>query len=318
MSLLSTQFTAMPLPDSPVHLCLSLAKGTFTPHDFWLSPHFRFKFFLRSLLMPVKTYRLLKMLTAHPAYYELILNQPRLPCRIQRPYLSTALNNQQRVNAILCHYQTLTTFLSLEAFKKHLGADGLMLSDINGKNDRRFVIQLTSTHRLDKEGECSVMLKSDRGQMLAEITFTLCQQQGKLTMIVGGLQGPNDADAQARVQQATKSLHGLFPKRLVLDALTHFASRLGVQAIYAVSNERHVYQSRRYKNRTKYMHADYNAFWTLAGGVKMASGFYSLPLIPHQKVLDKVASKKRAEYRRRYALLDDIRQQIDRSVCGIV
>ncbi len=64
------------------------------------------------------------------------------------------------------------------------------------------------------------------------------------------------------IQNATKACHGLFPKRLVMEAACLFAQRLQVEQIIAVSNETHIYRSLRYRDKEGKIHADYNAFWS--------------------------------------------------------
>ncbi|AHY09187.1 VirK/YbjX family protein [Serratia plymuthica] len=309
MSHISNNRTAVSLPESPLGLYMALSIGNLQPHRFWNSPHFRFKFFSRSLLMPVKTYQLLSLLTSHPLYYELLQNQPRLPCRIHRPYVSAALSSGERMQAILYHYSMLTSFLDVEAFKSHLSPDGLCLCQFMGKDDQLFILQFVSTCRLDREGEASIILRDGSGQMLAEITFVLCLRDNKRSVIIGGLQGPNNDNAQELVQQATKNLYGLFPKRLVLESLIQVASLLSVDKIFAVSNKLHVYQAVRYKNRVKHLHADYDSFWEMSGGDIDSHGYYSIPINIIRKRLGDVPSKKRAVYRRRYELTDAISEQ---------
>lgn len=58
------------------------------------------------------------------------------------------------------------------------------------------------------------------------------------------------------------------------------------------------------------MHADYDAFWASLGGEKTDGDYFSLPLSIARKSEAEIASKKRAEYRRRYALLDSVVEQV--------
>ncbi|MBK4769014.1 MAG: DUF535 domain-containing protein [Pantoea sp. Morm] len=304
-------------PTTPLGLYFALSKGKFQPHNFWVSRHFRFKFFIRSLLMPIKTYQILNLIANHPACNEILKNQPRLPCRVHRPYLSTALSVTDKSEAILYHYRRIMQLLGDVRFRQHIDPEGLCLSRFTGKDDQPFTLQLVSTYRLDKEGEASIILRNGSGQMLAEITFVLCIRNNKRSLIIGGLQGPNGENTQGLVQQATKSLYGLFPKRLVLESLVQIAELFNIESIIAVSNKLHVYQSVRYKNRIKHMHADYNSFWEMSGGVLQRDSFYSIPLDITRKNLDEVPSKKRAEYRRRYALVDVVRSHTRLTLTGL-
>ncbi len=58
------------------------------------------------------------------------------------------------------------------------------------------------------------------------------------------------------------------------------------------------------------IHSDYDSFWASVGGVSDARHYYQLPLEIARKDESEIASKKRAEYRRRYALLDSIASQV--------
>lgn len=56
--------------------------------------------------------------------------------------------------------------------------------------------------------------------------------------------------------------------------------------------------------------ADYDSFWLSIGGEKQENGNFMLPLVMPRKPMEEIASKKRSEYRRRYALLDSLIQQM--------
>ncbi|WP_267881362.1 DUF535 family protein [Xenorhabdus nematophila] len=58
------------------------------------------------------------------------------------------------------------------------------------------------------------------------------------------------------------------------------------------------------------MVADYNAFWESLSGIRKENNDFHLPSIIERKSLDDIPSKKRAEYRRRYQLLDELENSI--------
>ncbi len=168
---------------------------------------------------------------------------------------------------------------------------------------------------LDKEGEATIVFQDENDTVLAELTFTLCQYNGVDTFFVGGLQGAKADVPHQLIQAATKACHGLFPKRLVVDALLTLGSLLSVAHVRAVSNETHIYRSLRYRHKKRgKLHADYNSFWASLGAQADEEGDYVLPLTLARKTMEEIASKKRAEYRRRYALLDELQQQITETV----
>ncbi len=156
-----------------------------------------------------------------------------------------------------------------------------------------------------------MIFRDAAGVVLAEMTFTLCIVDGKSTLFIGGLQGAKAWVEHDQIQLATKACHGLFPKRLLLEAVCLLAQHFGVNQILAVSNDTHIYRSWRYAKKKKdKLHADYDSFWASLGGEKDAQGLYHMPLQVARKSLEEIASKKRAEYRRRYELLDSMTAQI--------
>lgn len=293
-------------------LFLTLATGQWMPGIAWENPAYRRKFVLRSLAKPLATARLLDDLSHQPYLEKLLAVQPGLPCRAHRPYLTANFNRKDAVNALSFHYHTLTQALPEHLLQQHYSARGARLATITGKDENFYHLDLCAIAFADKEGEATITLSRDDGIALAGLTFTLCQQNGKPTLFIGGLQGAKSDIPHEYIQIATKACHGLFPKRLVLEAACLIAHRLGVSQILAVSNGAHIYSSWRYAKKKKdKIHADYDSFWESMSGELTPAGFYQLPLNMLRKPIEEIASKKRAEYRRRYSLLDEMMSQID-------
>ena len=163
----------------------------------------------------------------------------------------------------------------------------------------------------NKEGELTLEMRDDAGEILARSAFTLLNLDGKRTLFIGALQGGVSEQAHGAIRAATKNCHGVFPKRILTEVICLIASLFQCQQIIASSNETHIYRSRRYRHKklTQWV-ADYNAFWESVGGTANPQQEYILPLTLPRKPVDEIASKKRAEYRRRYQLLDDVAQSV--------
>lgn len=115
--------------------------------------------------------------------------------------------------------------------------------------------------------------------MLSECTFTLLTYLGKKTLFVGGLQGPKRSVPHELIQTATKECHGLFPKRLLMQALCLFANNVGCEQILAVGNSTHIYKNWRYsKKKSSKMMSDYDSFWLSIGAETTQEGYFRLPL----------------------------------------
>jgi uncharacterized protein VirK/YbjX len=293
-------------------LFLCLAKGQWTPGCAWKDPAYRRKFVLRSLASPLTTARLLSDLSHQPWLEKLLHVQPGLPCRTHRPYLTANFNRKAVVNALSFHYHELTDALPAMLLQRHYSEKGARLATITGKDECSYYLNLCAIANLDKEGEATVTFTREDGISLAGLTFTLCQHQGQKTVFIGGLQGAKSDVPHEYIQVATKACHGLFPKRLVLEATCQLARHFGAKQILAVSNSAHIYRSWRYAKKKKdKIHADYDSFWQSMSGELLPEGFFSLPLSVARKPLEEIASKKRAEYRRRYNLLDEMTTHIE-------
>lgn len=289
-----------------VDLFWSLASGRFSRKDGFDEGKNRCKFALRGLLTLPWTLRWLDS-WGQPALRRHLQANPRLACKLHRPYLYRALGPSGKLAALREHYQTLATRVSPAAYRSLLSDAGLPLAALLGKNEAAITAVLTHRHSFDKEGELSLQICSEEGIAIATLTFTITRHQGEAAIIIGGLQGPRKPHGAEAVHQLTKQSHGLFPKRLAVEALVALAQEIGANQVLAVSKWQHIYSSWRYRRQ---FFADYDSFWdTFDAQPTACKRFFSLPLQLPRKPLSEIASKKRAEYQRRYALLDELASQ---------
>ena len=156
-----------------------------------------------------------------------------------------------------------------------------------------------------KEGILSVMLRL-ADQPLYQMIFWLAPDKaGEAALWIGAMQGPNMDDAREIVKKATKLCHACRTKNLILYATQAVARSLGVAHIYAVTNEG--YYTNNHLRMDKKLKTDFSEFWREAGGHETGdSRFDELPLVEPRKTMDEVPTRKRAVYRRRFAMLDEL------------
>lgn len=310
-SIVDTPYSNLPQPTSGWALFKSLATGAITPGLAWQNPSYRRKFMLRSLASPFSTARLLASLAKQPRLMQILQVQPGLPCRLHRPWLTVSMNRRNALEALNGHYQTMSQHLPTALLKGYLSSQGMTLLTLTGKDEQQFTIRLCADAFMDKEGEATLTFCNHQNTVLAEMTFTLCPFEGKSTLFIGGLQGAKAHVPHELIQGATKACHGLFPKRLLVEAVMTLGTAFPVEQILAVSNATHIYRSWRYRKKKEgKLLADYDSFWLSLGGERRESGHFALPLTMPRKPMEEIASKKRAEYRRRYELLDSLIQQM--------
>lgn len=308
-------YSEQPTPKSGWQLFRLLSSGQLMPGLAWKNPAYRRKFMLRSLATPFTTATLLSRLAAQPHLNEMLQVQPGLPCRLHRPWLSMNMPRQNAAVALTTHYQLMAKYLPEPVFNAWLSRRGVTLATLTGRDEQAFLIRLVADAFLDKEGEATLVFTDAQNTVLAELTFTLCEFDGKQTLYIGGMQGAKSHVPHELIQTATKSCNGLFPKRLLVEAAMIIGQIMNAGVIRAVSNETHIYRSVRYRRKKQgKLLADYNSFWESLGGSLAANGDFLLPLEMARKPMEEIASKKRSEYRRRYDLLDGLHAQT-RSAC---
>lgn len=294
---------------SSVALFVPLIRGTFRPNKLWDSRRFRLKFALRSVVFPMTTAHYLNQLAQLSFLPALMKSQGLLPAKPHRPYLSAGFSVAQRAQAILDHYQLMEQLDNVALRQLLLSPANNPLARFCGKNDEQFVIDCCSGY-YDREGEITLILRY-QAMTIASLSFSVIQQQQQRTLFIGGLQGPRKHIPADVIREATKAAHGLFPKRLLMEAVFVLADQCGVQAMTAVGDDTHVFRSLRYRHsKGDKFFASYSEFWLSLGGKARADGLFTLPLNMVRKDPEEIASKKRAEYRRRYALLDTLIAQV--------
>ncbi len=295
---------------SGLQLLSALVSHQSVPGKTWNRTSYRLKFLLRTLWSPRVTLNLLDYLAQHPQCDEILQAMPTLPCKLHRIYQAVNISRETALNNIIAHYEHLATQVPPAINHALLSAKPLNIATLEGKEGQRFALQLNAVSHYDKEGETSLMFTNESGEPVATVTFSLINYNGQPTLFVGAIQGPKAHVEHAEIQRATKACHGLFPKRLVMEAVMLVAELTGMAQIVAVSNHTHIYEHPRYKKRKGMVFADYDGFWETLHGTLGEDGYFHLPRqIPHRP-LEEIASKRRSEYRRRYQLLDELETQI--------
>lgn len=291
-------------------LLSALVSHQLVPGKAWNRTSYRLKFLLRTLWSPRVTLNLLDYLAQHPQRDEILHAMPSLPCKLHRVYQSVNVSRETALSNIIAHYDHLASHVPPAINHALLSTKPLNIATLEGKEGQQFALQLNAVSHFDKEGEASLMFISETGEPIATVTFSLIDYLGQPALFIGAIQGPKAHVEHAQIQRATKACHGLFPKRLVMEAVMVIAELTQMTQIVAVSNNTHIYEHPRYKKRKGMVFADYDVFWKTLHGTLGEDGYFHLPRqIPHRP-LEEIASKRRSEYRRRYLLLDDLETQI--------
>jgi hypothetical protein len=296
------------MPPTAFSLLCQLVSGRFSQRDGLDQFKDRFKLGFRSLMTLPATLRWLEVFVADPALLALLRLNPSLAMKLHRPYLTRRLGSAGKLAILRDHYRLERARFPAAMLASLLHNQRWPLATLTGKDERAYPLVLTHDHEFDKEGELSLQLMDPDGFALVMLTVTLSVIDGEPGMIIGGLQGPRRESATAdHIRAVTKAFHGLFPKRVAMEALTVLAARLGIQTVLAVGKAQHIYNSWRYR---KHFEADYDSFWLALDATPAGTDYFRIPLPIARKTMEEIASKKRAEYQRRYTLLDDLAAQL--------
>ncbi|WP_318367978.1 VirK/YbjX family protein [Enterobacter sp.] len=306
----STLHIDAPSPSHP-HLISDLVHGRLVPGPIWRKRDYRLKFLLRTLMYWPSTVKMLTSLSQRPGFDRLLSAQTTLPSKSHRQYLTRGLNPASRANAIISHYDYIDSLQSPVLAEALTAPTPMPLLTFTGKDEATFSLYASCAQKAEREGESTLWLYDGNNTLLASATFSVAQEKGQRTLVIGGLQGPRRSVSHEVIKIATRACYGVFPKRMLMEAIWQLAKLTDIQAISGVSDNGHVFRALRYRfSKGRHFHASYDEFWASIEGKQDGAWRWQLPLQPERKSIESIASKKRAEYRRRFALLDGVQESI--------
>ena len=233
----------------------------------------------------------------------LFRKEPRAFYPLMNHLIDRRLGAQGRLRATLASLHGVCGAMGDAANVRRLINDGLTLGTLT--DGTRIVLSLNgvSFH----EGLWQVALVAADGTRLYSIGFGLTDDR---TLLMGNVQGPSlKDDGLDRIRDATHAAHGMRPPHLLVHALRVLAAAWGATRLQGVDPENHV--KGKWNLRDSRLRFDYRGFWAEHEGVRDDSGNWTLPLGTALRPLEEVPTKRRAMYRRRYAMLDALQVAVD-------
>ena len=241
----------------------------------------------------------LHLLNSHPVFSELVRDCPRLLYKIYRPYLTGGLPMARRITLLASHYALLFG-RGLAPLIAQAARGGVVLGTIAGKSGAPYTLHLHAVALLEREGELTLQLCDADGPVYS-VAFTLSEFDGVRQVSIGCIQGPNCGNGLEANRTATRELHGLRPKQLLVTLVRQLGHEFGCSELWLVGNGNRVVRSALRQGRVC---ADYDQLWKELGAALRPGGDYVLactPIAPPD--MEAIESKKRSEARKRHALL---------------
>lgn len=242
---------------------------------------------------------------------------PRFYEKPFRPYLHRSLGSEERCHVLLQHYQFMSRHAPENLVKALISNQPFLLNENSLLHlGEPLAINLTYAKHMQQEGELTLSL-GPLGSLhtmwqhawIASMTFTVRQSADGWELVVGGVQGGHVDTGKQDAKTATHVFHGLRPKHLLIHVLREMAACWGIARIYGISNTSHSLTRKRYRGRIR-IKSSYDELWREAGGQVSGDGYYELPVRVERRSLASVPSRKRAQYQRRFQLLDSIDAEI--------
>lgn len=253
----------------------------------------------RSVLQPHATHGWLGLLNSDPVFRQLVAARPRLVGKVFRPYLSTTFNSAQRTSLLIGHYHSILRRGWGPLVLQAAGA-GVELGVLPGKSGGVLKLMLRAVEPMEREGELGLQLMHNEA-VVCSCAFVFIDGSAGFDVGVGCIQGPSSDAGLSIVREATRQLHGLRPKSLLIKLLCILGSRYGCDGMRLVGNGNRTVRGAIRKGK---VHADYDAFWSECGAIRRNDGDYYMPcaaLAPPDLLT--IASSKRSGARHRHEVL---------------
>lgn len=237
---------------------------------------------------------------------EIFSHRNRLYVKPFRVYMSTKWNIKQRMKVILDSYHFLNENGLSEVWKN----DDIQLFSFPLKEDVIINVSIGYDERFRKEGEVSLFLSCENfgGRIVgASISFEKLNH-GKYCCRIGCVQGHKEIDSKT-YKIIQKLMHGLRPKALMVYVIQMLCQKLNIEELYGAGDGIQAYR-KKHAIHIPFLHKiefQYNDLWEEAGGKLQKDGWFALPIIPKRREIEELKSCKRAYYRRRYELENQIK-----------
>ncbi len=248
--------------------------------------------------------RLLREFDGQAMAAALFRAQPRAFYPVMNHLIDRRLSAQARLRTTLMSLGVVSQSVGDDANVNALLTQGITLVELTDRS--RVVLSLNdvSFH----EGLWQIGLIGADGLRLYSIGFGFTDSQ---TLLMGNVQGPSlkGDEGLDRIRDATHAAHGMRPAHLLVHTLRVLGARWGATRLQGVDPENHV--KGRWNLRDSRLRFDYRAFWEEHEAKRTDDGNWTMSLDTALRPLEDVPTKRRAMYRRRYAMLEALQQAVD-------
>ena len=229
--------------------------------------------------------------------------QPRAFYPVMNHLIDRRMSARQRLATTLASLRVVSDSVGHEDNVRSLLTQGITLLELGDQT--RVVLSLNdvSFH----EGLWQIGLLSADGVRLYSIGFGFTEDG---TLLIGNVQGPSlKDDGLDRIRDVTHAAHGMRPPHLLVHTLRVLGAHWGAARLQGVDPENHV--KGRWNLRDARLRFDYRGFWEEHEAKRDTDGNWTMPLETALRPIEEVPTKRRAMYRRRYAMLEALQLAVN-------
>lgn len=262
------------------------------------------RFFLRNLISRKQINPFVEFVNAHPrriALFSKHLGQAHWV--VCKDFLNKKFSQEQRRLCIQYNLEILEQILSDGLFDRLLQGEELEIFNLEW--GLKSILTLNGAF---EEGFLAIRLLY-QNQTIYHLSFGFLQQDKKTDVLIACIQGgANGDEVRSQIKEVTKKLFGLRPQILLVEIARFFSSFIKSNALLGVQQDLQVRHS--HFGKRKYF-MDYDSMWEECGGERK-KGYFNLTE-SKQKDLSEIPSQKRSMYKKRFALLDELKAQMEQN-----
>lgn len=273
-------------------------------------------FVVRCLLNNSRMQRLHQFFSQNDMYRKIADEYPFVYEQPTRAFFYNKSTFDERARLVEKHMEFLVTHLQEDVvLSLYAGKPYVLWESQDEMGHLRFELFYHPGQR--KEGLLSIVLRLDEHDLYQMMFWIAPNKAGEWALWIGAMQGPNMENAKEVVKNVTKRCHAYRTKNFILHATQEAAKALGLKQIYAVTN--YGYYANNHIRRDRKLKTSFSDFWKESGGRPCTDQrFYELPMTEYRKTMEEIPTRKRSNYRKRYALLDEVDAAIAASIQSLL
>jgi uncharacterized protein len=229
------------------------------------------------------------------------------------PYLCASWSRRERIEKIVEHCNIVGERLPALEFSI---SEFLPLLDLSEIVEGLHVV-VDQPRWFMREGLLVINL-FNRTTRIYSLAFTLERDGSDISAIIGAVQGRDIDGILDQYRDITKGAHGLRPRDLLIEIFRMFCIEIGVKGIRAVSDRSRHHRSAYFHAGEKQFSTNYDDIWEDRGGTRISPDFYEIKVVQERRVLEDIPSKKRGMYRKRYEMMNGIKNILHTNLLAAV